>query len=59
MAEEMSVREAGRRGGTQTSKRHGVEHYQKIGKKGGSTTKKLVELGKMTLAEGQKRQGDA
>ncbi len=40
---EMSIREAGRRGGTTTAKRYGREHYERIGKiggtKGGNTTK--------------------
>jgi general stress protein YciG len=40
---EISVREAGRRGGTKVREKYGSEFYQKIGKvggtKGGSTTK--------------------
>src|ERR1051326_8147073 len=32
---EITVREAGRRGGRSTRERHGPEHYQQIGKKGG------------------------
>ncbi len=35
---EMTVKEAGRRGGTTTKKRHGPEFYQGIGTKGGNTT---------------------
>ena len=35
----MTVREAGRRGGTQTKRRHGDEFYKAIGRKGGETTK--------------------
>jgi len=37
----ISVREAGRRGGTITRDRHGVEFYRQIGAKGGESTKKL------------------
>ena len=32
---EMTMREAGRRGGTATSARYGHEHYRKIGRRGG------------------------
>jgi len=35
----MTVKEAGRRGGVSTKKRHGPQFYQSIGKKGGETTK--------------------
>ena len=34
----ITVREAGRRGGNTTKRRHGPEFYHKIGKKGGETT---------------------
>ena len=36
----ITVREAGRRGGTSTKKKYGPQFYQSIGKKGGETTKK-------------------
>ena len=36
---EMTVREAGRKGGRATKARHGPEFYERIGKKGGETTK--------------------
>lgn len=36
---EMTVREAGRKGGRATKARHGPEFYQTIGRKGGETTK--------------------
>jgi general stress protein YciG len=36
---EITVREAGRRGGTSTKKKYGGEFYQRIGKQGGETTK--------------------
>ena len=35
---DMTVSEAGRRGGQRTSQTHGHEFYEKIGKKGGETT---------------------
>src|SRR5438067_13429125 len=35
----MTVREAGKNGGTIVSQRYGKEFYEEIGKKGGSTTK--------------------
>lgn len=39
--EEVTVKEAGRKGGTVTRDRHGTEFYRKIGSRGGKTTKKL------------------
>jgi hypothetical protein len=49
--EEITVAEAGRRGGTATRDRHGIGFYRRIGAKGGESTKKLYghlfsELGK-------------
>jgi len=35
----LTVREAGRRGGSTTKKRYGGDFYKAIGKKGGETTK--------------------
>jgi uncharacterized protein len=43
---EISVKEAGRRGGNMTKKRHGHEFYEKIGHKGGQKVKELIERGK-------------
>lgn len=40
VSDEVSVREAGRRGGTTTRDRHGVEFYRRIGARGGEITKK-------------------
>lgn len=37
----ISVREAGRRGGTATRDRHGIGFYRQIGAKGAEATKKL------------------
>jgi general stress protein YciG len=42
---EITVREAGRRGGTSTKKKYGGEFYQSIGKKGGETTKQRMGPG--------------
>ena len=38
---EISVRQAGQRGGSRTLERHGREFFQAIGKKGGQRTAKL------------------
>jgi len=46
--EPISVREAGRRGGTKTRDNHGHEFYVEIGRKGGSRVKRLVELGRQS-----------
>lgn len=35
---EISVREAGRRGGAATAKKHGRKFYEEIGRKGGEAT---------------------
>ena len=43
---EISVREAGRRGGQATSESHGREFYEEIGHKGGQKVKQLIERGK-------------
>ena len=37
---EMTVQEAGRKGGLVTSRKYGSEFYEEIGRKGGTTTKK-------------------
>lgn len=47
---EMTVREAGHKGGEATSERHGREFYQEIGhkggEKGGPRVRELIEEGK-------------
>ena len=43
---DISVREAGRRGGTTTKERHGPEFYREIGHKGGQKVRELIERGK-------------
>ncbi len=40
---QMTVEEAGRKGGEETKKRHGPEFYEEIGRKGGE--KRAEELG--------------
>ncbi len=39
---EMTVQEAGRKGGRTTAERHGHEFYEKIGKKGGEARKQSL-----------------
>ncbi|MFA5927285.1 MAG: Em GEA1 (EM1) [Patescibacteria group bacterium] len=50
MSGEMSVKEAGRKGGERTSKTHGRDFYEEIGRKGGAKggqrVKELIEAGK-------------
>ena len=47
---EMSVREAGKKGGQKggemTAKKYGHEFFEEIGHKGGQKVKKLIEEGK-------------
>ncbi len=38
--EQISVTEAGRKGGTTTRNRHGSKFYEQIGRRGGESTKK-------------------
>jgi hypothetical protein len=45
---EISVQEAGRRGGLETSRRHGHTFYHEIGVKGGHKVRELVKTGKLT-----------
>jgi len=47
----MTVAEAGRRGGLQTSERHGHEYYVNIGAKGGGKVGELIRKGKEALAK--------
>ena len=42
----MTVRDAGRKGGATTKKRHGPEFYERIGRKGGQRLKQLVAQAK-------------
>jgi len=45
---DMTVREAGEKGGRKTSQTHGREHYEAIGKKGGERVSELIDKGKQT-----------
>jgi general stress protein YciG len=49
---EMTVKEAGHKGGEKTSETHGKEFYEEIGhkggEKGGQRVKELIEKGKET-----------
>lgn len=53
----MTVREAGRKGGQQTARRHGRQHYERIGKLGGAEVRRLVQAGKEVKRPGD--DGDA
>jgi len=43
---EMTVREAGRKGGETTKRRYGPRFYEEIGKKGGQKVKRMIEESK-------------
>lgn len=43
---EMTVQEAGRKGGQTTAKKYGPEFYEEIGHKGGQKVKRLINRGK-------------
>jgi uncharacterized protein len=49
----MTVREAGRKGGEVTARRHGPQFYEQIGRKGGQKVKELIEQGKRAQQEQQ------
>ena len=55
---EMTVREAGRKGGSKVRDKYGKEFYQKIGKmggtKGGARIRELIAKGKQAEAEEEK-----
>ncbi len=42
----MTVAEAGQKGGQRTSETHGREFYEEIGHKGGKRVRELIEAGK-------------
>ena len=44
----MTVREAGRKGGLTTSRKYGPEFYEEIGHKGGQKVKNLINKGKQS-----------
>jgi uncharacterized protein len=43
---QMTVAEAGRKGGLKTSETHGEEFYSEIGRKGGKRVRKLIREGR-------------
>lgn len=43
---EMTVKEAGRKGGETTKQRYGEGYYESIGKKGGQKVRELIKRGK-------------
>lgn len=49
--QQMTVAEAGRRGGRRTAETHGREFYEEIGHKGGQKVKELIEEGKKEKAK--------
>ncbi|MFN3648644.1 MAG: Em GEA1 (EM1) [Armatimonadota bacterium] len=49
----MTVREAGRKGGEVTARRHGPRFYEEIGRKGGQKVKELIEQGKRAQSQNE------
>lgn len=52
---QMTVREAGKKGGMTTSREYGPEFYHEIGTKGGHRVRELIEEGKRAQGEGGRR----
>jgi uncharacterized protein len=48
---QMTVSEAGRKGGLKVRDAYGVEFYEEIGKKGGHKVRELIEEGKRARGE--------
>ena len=48
---EMTVREAGHKGGSTTKQRYGEGFYEEIGRKGGQKVRELIERGKASMKE--------
>ena len=51
-AGDMTVREAGKKGGDKVASERGHQFYEEIGHKGGQKVKELIERGKSTPGEG-------
>jgi general stress protein YciG len=47
---EMTVKEAGRKGGNTTKQRYGEGYYESIGKKGGQKVRELIKRGKEAMS---------
>lgn len=54
---QMTVREAGKKGGMTTSREYGPEFYHEIGTKGGHRVRELIEEGKRAQGETGTRRG--
>ncbi len=52
---EMTVREAGHKGGSTTKQRYGEGFYEEIGKKGGQKVRELIQRGKAAMSERSSR----
>lgn len=50
---QMSVQEAGRKGGQTTSREHGPQFYHEIGTKGGHRVRDLIMRGKAAEGKGK------
>lgn len=49
---QMTVQEAGRKGGQTTSREYGPEFYHEIGTKGGQRVRELIQEGKRVEGQG-------
>ena len=58
--EQLTVADAGRRGGIETSKRHGLSFYRRIGAKGGKVTRERYShmMGEFGRRGGRPRRPD-
>lgn len=54
---QMTVREAGRKGGQTTAQEHGPEFYHEIGTKGGHRVRELIQRGKAAEKSGRGNKG--
>lgn len=51
----MTLQEAGQKGGRTTARRYGPEFYERIGRKGGQTVRRLIEEGKRALKRASRK----
>ncbi len=56
---QMSVNEAGQRGGERTAETHGREFYEQIGHKGGQRVRELIKEGKQAESSSQHKGSDS
>ncbi|MGE5707856.1 MAG: KGG domain-containing protein [Bacteroidota bacterium] len=52
---ELTVREAGQKGGEKVKQEYGHEFYSEIGHKGGQKVKELIERGKGEMGQTKKK----